>query len=139
MDVTLIVDSAARYFMKNVDLVLVGADTVTSNGVVINKIGTSTISLIAHEARVPFIVLAESYKFSRETLSGALVEIEEREPSEIINPEKLKNVKIRNPVFDATPPSYVDTIITEFGAISPYMAYRIIKEYVEGDKYGIKS
>ena len=111
----------------------------TKNGVIINKIGTSTISLIAHEARVPFIVLAESYKFSRETLTGKLVEIEERDPSEITNPEKLKNVKIKNPVFDATPACYIDTIITEFGAISPYIAYKIIKEYVEGDKYGIES
>ncbi len=128
IDVTMIVDSAVRYFMRNVDIVVVGADTIASNGAVINKIGTSQIALIAHEARVPFIVCAETYKFSPETVIGKLVEIEERDPGEIANPDDFPGVKFRNPVFDATPPEYIDAIVTEKGVISPYLAYEIIKE-----------
>ncbi len=128
IDVTMIVDSAVRYFMRDIDIVVVGADTIASNGAVINKIGTSQIALIAHEARVPFIVCAETYKFSPETVIGKLVKIEERDPSEIANPEEFPGVKFRNPVFDATPPEYVDAIVTEKGVISPYLAYEIIKE-----------
>ena len=128
IDVTMIVDSAVRYFMRNIDIVIVGADTIASNGAVINKIGTSQIALIAHEARVPFIVCAETYKFSPETVIGRLVEIEERPAEEIANPEEFPGVKFRNPVFDATPPEYIDAIVTERGVISPYLAYEIIKE-----------
>jgi len=128
IDVTMIVDSAVRYFMRDIDIVVVGADTIASNGAVINKIGTSQIALVAHEARVPFIVCAETYKFSPETVIGKLVKIEEREPSEIANPEDFPGVKFRNPVFDATPPEYIDAIVTEIGVISPYLAYEIIKE-----------
>ena len=128
IDVTMIVDSAVRYFMRDVDIVIVGADTIASNGAVINKIGTSQIALVAHEARVPFIVAAETYKFSPETVIGRLVEIEERPADEIANPEDFPGVKFRNPVFDATPPEYIDAIITEKGVISPYLAYQIIKE-----------
>ncbi len=128
VDVTMIVDSAVRYFMRDVDIVIVGADTIASNGAVINKIGTSQIALAAHEARVPFIVCAETYKFSPETVIGKLVKIEERDPREIANPEDFPGVKFRNPVFDATPPEYVDAIVTEKGVISPYLAYEIIKE-----------
>ena len=128
IDVTMIVDSAVRYFMRDIDIVIVGADTIASNGAVINKIGTSQIALIAHEARVPFIVAAETYKFSPETVIGKLVEIEERPASEIANPDDFPGVKFRNPVFDATPPEYIDAIITERGVISPYLAYQIIKE-----------
>ena len=128
IDVTMIVDSAVRYFMRDIDIVVVGADTIASNGAVINKIGTSQIALAAHEARVPFIVCAETYKFSPETVIGKLVKIEERDPREIANPEEFPGVKFRNPVFDATPPEYIDAIVTELGVISPYLAYEIIKE-----------
>ncbi len=124
---TLIVDSAVRHVMPKVDLVVVGADTVESNGAVINKIGTSQIALCAHEARVPVMVCAETYKFSHETLAGELVEIEERDVNEIVKPEDFPGVGIFNPVFDATPPEYIDVIVTEEGVISPHAAYEIIK------------
>lgn len=124
---TLIVDSAVSYVMHNVDLVVVGADTVASNGAVINKIGTSQIALCAHEFRIPVMVCAETFKFSHETLVGELVEIEERDENEIVSPSDFPGVKIFNPVFDATPPEYIDVIITEEGVISPHAAYEIIK------------
>ncbi|MCJ7516334.1 MAG: ribose 1,5-bisphosphate isomerase [Methanomassiliicoccales archaeon] len=124
---TLIIDSAVRWVMKDIDLVYVGADTIASNGAVINKIGTSQIALIAHEARVPFIVCAETFKFSPKTIYGELVEIEERDPGEIVKEGEIpKSVRIRNPVFDATPADYIDSIVTEVGVISPYAAYDII-------------
>jgi len=126
--VTLIVDSAVRHKMKDVDKVYVGADTVASNGAVINKIGTSQVALCAHESRVSLTVCAETYKFSSKTAIGDLVEIEERDPSEIVDQSDFPNVNISNPVFDATPSKYVDSIITEEGVISPEGAYRVIEE-----------
>lgn len=125
---TLIVDSAARSFMKEIDKVIVGADSIAANGAVINKIGTSQIALAADEARVLFMVAAETYKFHPETLLGGLVEIEERSPEEVADPFEFEGVNIRNPAFDVTPPEYVDLIITEKGAIPPQAAIMIIKE-----------
>ncbi|MFQ5974795.1 MAG: ribose 1,5-bisphosphate isomerase [Candidatus Hydrothermarchaeales archaeon] len=125
---TLIVDSAVRTFMKEIDKVIVGADSIASNGAVVNKIGTSQIALAADEARVLFLVAAETYKFHPETLVGELVEIEERSPGEVADPEEFEGVTIRNPAFDVTPPEYVDLIITEKGAIPPQAAIMIIKE-----------
>ncbi len=126
---TLIVDSAVRYFMKDVDCVIVGADTITVNGALVNKIGTSQIALCAKESRVPFMVCAETYKFSPATLFGELVVIEERDAKEVA-PEEILNlgVKVRNPAFDVTPRDYIDLIVTEIGAIPPEMAYVIIRE-----------
>jgi len=129
--VTLIIDSAARYFMPKVDKVVVGADVVTSNGAVVNKIGTSQIALAAREARVRVFVGAETYKFSPSTILGELVEIEQRPSSEVIPPEelrKLKGVRVANPAFDVTPPEYIDIIITERGVISPQAAVLILME-----------
>lgn len=129
--VTMIVDSAARHFMREMDAVLVGADTIASNGAVINKVGTSQIALFAHESRVPFMVCAETFKFSKETLFGSLVEIEDRGPSEIADPrdpEEFRGAVFKNPVFDVTPPEFVDAIITELGITSPYLATEVIRE-----------
>jgi ribose 1,5-bisphosphate isomerase len=128
-----IVDSAVRYVMKEIDLVIVGADAVAVNGAVVNKIGTSQIALAAHESRTNMMVAAESYKFAPRTILGEYVRIEEREPDEVLPLEmarKLPYVRVRNPVFDVTPPEYIDLIVTEEGAIPPQMAYIIIRDYL---------
>jgi ribose 1,5-bisphosphate isomerase len=127
IDVTLIVDSAVRSVMRNVDEVFVGADTITSDGVLINKVGTSQIALAANEARVPFYVCAETYKFSPLTLSGDTVVIEERDAAEVAKPGEIPDsVKIFNPVFDSTPGRYIDALITEEGLIPPGAVYSVM-------------
>jgi ribose 1,5-bisphosphate isomerase len=130
--VTLIVDSASRYFMKRVDKVLVGADAVAANGAVVNKIGTSMVALAAHEARTLFFVAAETFKFSPETIIGELIKIEERPREEVLPPEvaikELREVEVRNPAFDVTPPDYIDLIITERGIIPPQAALTVIQQ-----------
>lgn len=131
IDVTLIPDTAIRYVMKKIDKVIVGADTIAANGAVVNKIGTSNIALAAHEARVRVFVASETYKFSPATVIGELVEIEERDPREVVDVEFLRNnpkVIVRNPAFDVTPPEYIDAIITEEGLIPPQAAFLILME-----------
>ncbi len=129
--VTMIIDIAARHFMNEIDKVIVGSDAIAANGAVVNKVGTSLIALAAREARTPFFVAAETYKFSPETMVGELIVIEERSPSEVISPARLKamtNVSIRNPSFDVTPAEYIDLIITEKGIIPPQGAISILQE-----------
>ena len=140
IDVTLIVDSAVRYFIRDVDYVIVGADTITVNGALINKIGTSQIALAAKEARVPFMVAAETYKFSPKTLFGELVVIEERSGDEVA-PRKLlehPKIRVRNPAFDVTPRDYIDLIITEIGAIPPEMSYIVIRDHLQYSVFGLE-
>lgn len=123
---TVIVDSAARSMMKDIDTVMVGADTVSSDGSVITKVGSSQLALVAHEARVPFYVAAPTFKFSEDTLSGVMVKIEKGDPAEIYRGSVLEdiagdpNLTFLNPSFDATPPEYVRGIITERYVMSPF-------------------
>jgi ribose 1,5-bisphosphate isomerase len=127
IDVTLIIDSAVRSVMKRTDIVIVGSDTITSNGAVINKIGTSQLALAANEARVPFVVCGETYKISPQTLFGDMVTIEEREIGEIVRKGEIPDsVKVFNPVFDSTPARYIDGIVTELGIVSPGSVYEIM-------------
>lgn len=133
---TLIVDSAVRYYMKEVDKVIVGADAIAANGALVNKIGTSQLALAAHEARKSFMVAAETYKFSPSTIIGNPIEIEERSSEEVIDPAilaDLPHVQIRNPAFDFTPAEYIDMIVTDIGIIPPAMAYTVIKEHLGWD------
>ena len=134
IETELIVDSAARSVMNEVDLVVVGADVITANGTLVNKIGTAQIALFAHEARTSFMVAAETYKFSPKTILGELVTIEERDGKEVLpDISRYKHVKVRNPAFDVTPHQYIDLICTEAGAIPPEMSYLIIRERLGWD------
>ncbi len=130
VDTTLIVDSAVRRFMKEVDLVMVGADVICSNGAVVNKIGTSTIAAIAKEHRVPLVVVSGSYKFDPLTEAGHLESIEERNPREIL-PTPIKGVKVRNPAFDVTPPDYIDGIASDGGLVPPIELRNVFKKKFE--------
>jgi ribose 1,5-bisphosphate isomerase len=116
VETTLIVDSAARSFMRNVDFVVVGADAITSEGNVVNKIGTGAIAVLANEARKPFYVVSELLKFDPETLQGQTEKIEERSPAEVWS-EAPQGLLVRNPAFDVTPRKYIHGLICEEGII----------------------
>ena len=125
VDTTLIVDSAARFFMNQADFVIVGADAITSEGNVINKIGTSMIALLAQEARTPFYVVSELLKFDPATMYGDYEKIEERNPNEIWK-DPPENLTIRNPAFDITRRDFIHGIICEEGIISPHSVIEVM-------------
>jgi ribose 1,5-bisphosphate isomerase len=116
---TMVVDSAVKKFIGDADRVLVGADSLDSVGNLINKIGTSTIALVAFEKDVPFYSAAEMYKFDPMTLWGTITKIEERDASEVADPAEFPGVAIRNPAFDVTLAKYITAYITERGVLPP--------------------
>lgn len=120
-----IVDSAARFFMNEVDLVLVGADAITSEGNVINKIGTSTVALVAAESRTPFYVVSELLKFDPATMYGDYEKIEERSPREVWK-DAPKELVIKNPAFDVTRRDFIHGIICEEGIVSPHSVTEVM-------------
>lgn len=132
IDVTLAVDGAMGLFMKKADIILVGADSITSRGDLINKIGTSTLAHIARMNDVSLYCAAELYKYSPKTIFGTLEEIEERDPKEVWEKAPGK-VKIRNPAFEATSGKYINGYITELGVIPPQSFFAMATE-----KLGIK-
>src|SRR5512143_149671 len=83
IEVTSTVDGAMNLFMKKADIVIVGADSVTSRGDLINKIGTSTLAHIARMNDVSFYSAAELYKYSPMTIFGTREKIEQRDPKEV--------------------------------------------------------
>ena len=126
IETTFIVDSAARTFMGNVDVVIVGADAITSEGNVVNKIGSSGFAVLAYEAKVPLYVVSELLKFDPETLQGECEKIEQRNPSEVWSEAPPKLI-VRNPAFDVTPNRYIHGLICEEGIIAPQCIVEVMR------------
>jgi methylthioribose-1-phosphate isomerase len=123
----LITDNMAGYFMRQglVTHVVVGADRITANGDVANKIGTYTVSVLAREHGVPFFVAAPFSTVDRSLADGSVIPIEERAASEVTGFGDVRwaplGVRVRNPAFDVTPSGNVTAIVTERGvAFPPY-------------------
>lgn len=117
--VTYIVDSAAYFFMRDADIYLTGADAITSDGYVVNKVGTALMAVAAERFDVPYYVAASTLKYDPVTAAGFPEPIEERDPAEVVDPGELPGAEIRNPAFDVTPPELVDGVISELGIYAP--------------------
>jgi translation initiation factor eIF-2B subunit alpha/methylthioribose-1-phosphate isomerase len=125
IDHAIIADNAAGHYMSRgqVDLVIVGADRIVSNGDFANKIGTYEKAVLAKESGVPFYVAAPVSTFDFSLTSGSGIVIEERSQDEVllvggrrISPEGSRAM---NPAFDVTPARYVTGFITENGVSRP--------------------
>ncbi len=125
IDVTLICDNMAGQVMREgkVDLVVVGADRIASNGDTANKIGTYSVALLAKAHGVPFYVAAPYSTFDLSIQDGNAIPIEQRDPLEVTcgfgTPTAPDGVKVYNPAFDVTPAELIAGIITERGILRP--------------------
>jgi len=116
-------DSASGWLMSNKPIrwVIVGADRITANGDVANKIGTYNLAIIARHHGAKFMVVAPTSTVDMSLARGDDIEIEMRSGSELANISGLESALARheaiNPVFDVTPAHLIDVIVTEKGAI----------------------
>jgi S-methyl-5-thioribose-1-phosphate isomerase len=119
------VDSAGPFLMARgeVDAVVVGADRICANHDVVNKIGTYSHALGAARAGLPFVVLAPESTMDEETATGRQVEIEERDPAEVLSyhgvPSAPPGAAAVNPAFDVTPHDLVTAIVTDLRVVRP--------------------
>ncbi len=125
IDVTVICDNMAAQVMREgrVQAVVTGADRITANGDVANKIGTYGVALLASVHRLPFYVVAPSSTFDLSLASGDQIPIEQRDPREITHGFGRQTVpdgvNVYNPAFDVTPGPLIKAIICERGVIEP--------------------
>ena len=137
---TVISDNAGGHLMQQgqVDMVIVGADRVTSNGDVCNKIGTYLKALAAFDCaafghHIPFYAAVPSPTIDWTLQDGVRqIEIEERDADELawmsgrLASGEIASVnvlpegsRVANPAFDVTPARLVTGIISELGVFAP--------------------
>src|SRR5690606_11253054 len=94
---------------------------ICANGDTANKIGTYQLAIAARHHGAKFMVVAPSSTVDMDTASGELIEIEERDPSELLGiggaRTVAEGVAAWNPVFDVTPAGLIDAIGTEKGVV----------------------
>lgn len=122
---SIVVEGAASYLMSHnkVDAIFVGADRIAANGDTANKVGTSTLAIVAKHYNVPFYVVAPISSFDVSIPDGKHIEIEMRAMNEIT---ELRGIKLApegaqsvNPSFDVTDHRFITGIICEKGIINP--------------------
>jgi methylthioribose-1-phosphate isomerase len=120
----LITDGAAAHLMSRgeVTVLVTGADRVTMDGHVVNKIGTLQIAISAHAFGVPFLALVQAP--DRQAPTAADVELEDRDGDEVLHCLGRRTASGRvtgvYPAFDVTPPRFVSAVVTDRGRFSPY-------------------
>jgi methylthioribose-1-phosphate isomerase len=119
---TLISDTAVGHMMSRgrVDKVVVGADRITKDGYVFNKIGTYQVAVLANRHAIPFYPAAPASTFDLKRTHDKVV-IEERAADEVVRIKGRriapKGISVANPAFDETPPELISGIITDRGLI----------------------
>lgn len=121
----IVVEGAASYILKNkkVDAIFAGADRIVRNGDTANKVGTSSLSIIAKHYGVPFYIVAPISSFDLSLTTGEEIEIEMRKPEEITKYKEHyishPSARALNPSFDVTDHSCISGIFCENGIIKP--------------------
>jgi translation initiation factor 2B subunit (eIF-2B alpha/beta/delta family) len=130
--VTLCADAGVAHALdtRDVDAVLVGADTVLADGSVVNKVGTRTLASAAATQDVPVYVATHTDKVAP---SGHEADLEPRDPAELLAGDDASSapgaLDVEHPTFDVTPPTLVDGYLTEGGVLDA-AAVRTVAERV---------
>lgn len=125
---TLITDNTAATLMAQgkVNLVIVGADRITAQGDVANKIGTYGLAVLCKHHNIPFYVAAPYSTVDLALQTGKDIPIEERSADEVLFVQGKaiapKGTKALHLGFDVTPHTLISAIITEKGiARAPFV------------------
>lgn len=126
----MVADSAAAWLVSkhsgdqiDVSWVLLGADSLSLDGSVINKIGSFAIALSAYDSGIPVYIASSLLKIDAKGNS----KIELRAEKEIW-PEAPKGTKIVNYAFDRVPAKYISGIITELGVLKPKEVAKVARK-----------
>jgi methylthioribose-1-phosphate isomerase len=130
------VEGAFSYLMKNklVDAIFIGADRIVKNGDTANKVGSSTLAIVAKHYGIPFYTVAPTSTFDLSLDTGDQIEIELRPEDEVlgamghrISPNSSRAL---NPSFDVTDHEHLRGIICEKGLIkkiTPEEVERVVR------------
>ncbi|MEJ2278086.1 MAG: hypothetical protein P8Y70_10125 [Candidatus Lokiarchaeota archaeon] len=127
----LIIDAAMGKFISQIDLILLGIDSLLKDGSIINKIGTYPLSVMGYETNKKVIALGDSFKYNLQNHFGKEIKIERKPSNEITETIKQKdNIIVENYYFDLTPSKYITKIISDLGIHTPVESVKEIKSKI---------
>jgi translation initiation factor 2B subunit (eIF-2B alpha/beta/delta family) len=112
VQVKLISDAQMATAVREVEAVLVGADAIADDGLLVNKAGTRLVGLAARDAGVPVYAACQTHKIAP---PGWPIALEHQDPADVSSSAELR---VRNVAFDATPLDWFTSVITESGPLT---------------------
>ena len=95
--------------MNGIDVILMGASAISSNGDVFSRSGSAVVSLNASRLRLPILILCEAYKFTH-SMNKVITAVEDN--------FEIKDSVIRT-LYDKIPPLMLTVVRSEDGPINP--------------------
>ncbi len=126
-DTTVITDGMAACIMreKKIDLFTSGADMITMDGHVTNKIGTFQNAISCRYLGIPFYPAGNPTKKAANADDVVIEYRDESEVTDIFGTRiVLDGVKALYPAFDITPPELITGIVTDKGIYEPSQVYK---------------
>lgn len=125
LPVTVITEAQMGWWVRDVEAVIVGADTVAPDGAVYNHMGTATLALLARERGIPVYALTHTLKVAPYDRPDD--RREENDPAEIWA-DPPPGITVRNPAFDRTPADQVQ-VITERGILTDALRAAVVADH----------
>jgi len=136
IQVRLFTDASGRYALKKSNIALFGVDAITSEGKIVNKMGTEMYAEIAEKYDIPAYFCTDSWKYDPLTVFGFEEAIERRESKEIWK-KPPKGVEISNLAFEIVEPELATGIISELGVYAPTTFIEEVKKnypWIQGER-----
>ncbi len=102
-------DTLIHVKLEQSDLALIGADTITLDGCLFNKVGTRLLALACRDTNIPLYSAFDATKINPFRNC--------HEIPVLVRYSNLNGYRLSYPVFDNTPIEYLDKIITERGIL----------------------
>lgn len=126
--------------LRDVDLVLLGAHALLSDGAMYSRAGTATVAMLARQAGLPVACCCETYKFSDRVMLDSIVGNEVAPPEarpmggaeeeeEAATPKTSSHFTPLDLLYDVSRPEDLTVVISEAGLIPPSSVPVVIREY----------
>lgn len=115
--VTFVTDALLPSLVASADIVLLGADAVTRDGVV-NKVGSQGLAAAAHDAGKPYVVATSSLKLLPPMLEELGFLIRDDPPDDVWETAP-EGVNVRNPLFECVPHRLLSGLLLDENYVTP--------------------
>jgi translation initiation factor eIF-2B subunit delta len=135
--------TAVSHLVRRASKCFLGMDAMFNNGTGLASAGTALVASVAHDARVPVLALCQSYKYSERVQTDAITQNEMRDAAHVLsakpgdqsavsaNDLKNSSVSAVGLVYDVTPASFIDVVVSEVGLVPPTSVPAVIREVVQ--------
>ena len=129
--------NAIPQYINKVTKVMISASAILTNGDVMGSVGNAIVCMLAHQAKVPVMVLCESYKFSdNQVFLDSFFHNELGNPDEMLltkaSPDATSESLITlNLQYDVTPAKFITMVVCEHGLFPSTLVSSVIQRFVD--------